>query len=177
MGTETESISHGNALGIFSERIFTVRRVSVHSSSPYEEVVEKLEAAVHFLDPNNKERPVEASTGKDLRSAIEQLAQPSGFVLLAKIDHSLLERLGREGRSVQYAIGNPLVAAELTSHDAAIGLYAPFRLAVLEDRALSGAVMLFDDPADLMGSFGNEHAAAIGEELSLKIRELIESLI
>ncbi len=37
--------------------------------------------------------------------------------------------------------------------------------------------MLFDDTADLMGSFGNEHAAAIGEELSIKIRELIETLI
>ena len=91
-------------IALFEETSFTLRRLQARSTLGYDMVVERLEAAVQTLDPNRD--PDGATDATAIRTRIEALAEPTGFVLIAKIDHSLLRHLGRPGRSVQYAIGN-----------------------------------------------------------------------
>ena len=160
---------------LFEEEKFTVRRFSARSALRFAELVERLESRVHILDPNRgPEGPQDVNL---LAARITQLAEPSGFVIVAKIEHRLLEKMGRPGHSVQYAIGNPLVAAEITTRAIEGALYAPFRLAIIAADGENGSRIEFDDPADLMGSLGNAEVAAIGETLSAKLKALIRSLI
>lgn len=155
----------------FEKNAFTLHRVAIRSPRPFAEVVERLEARAGHLDPDARPDRDDPDI-ETLRRRLADTAEPNGFVLLGKIDHQLLERLGRHGRSIQYAIGNPLVAADITSAHIGVGLYAPFRLGVFEDRASGGSTIMFDDPADLMGSFGDEHVAEVGRELSRKVHAL-----
>ena len=135
----------------------------------------RLEDTVRTLDPN---RDPEGATGAPtIRARIEALAEPTGFVLIAKIHHSLLRHLGRPGKSVQYAIGNPLVAAEITSRTLAGALYAPFRIAIFAGDGEEGTTIEFDDPADLMGSLGDDAVADIGRKLSDRVRLLIQRIV
>ncbi|WP_343617093.1 DUF302 domain-containing protein [Novosphingobium sp.] len=157
---------------VFAEDAFTLKRVTAKTGREFAEVVERFERIVHRLDPNQKAEDAQLSAD-GLRKRLSGLAAPSGFVLLGKIEHGLLERLGRPGRSVQYAIGNPLVAADITAYDLGVGLYAPFRLGIFEDLSDGGTTIMFDDPADLMGSFAIEHVAEVGRMLSAKVRDLI----
>jgi len=162
-------------VALFEETSFTLRRLQARSTLGYDMVVERLEAAVQTLDPNRD--PDGATDATAIRTRIEALAEPTGFVLIAKIDHSLLRHLGRPGRSVQYAIGNPLVAADITTRVLAGALYAPFRIAIFAAEGEDGTTIEFDDPADLMGSLGDDEVAKIGRKLSGRIQSLVERLL
>jgi len=159
----------------FDVRSFTLRRLSARSSRAYAEIVARIEAAATFLNPN-EEAPEPLGAEDELTRRLEELAQPNGFILLGRVDHGLLNRLGREGASIQYAIGNPLVAARILARVPAGALYAPFRLAVYEDLEKGDVVIEFDDPADLMGSLGDAEVTEIGNRLSDKIRSFVASV-
>lgn len=162
-------------VAVFEETRFTLRRVRAKSALDYDAVLARLEDTVRTLDPNRD--PEGATDASAIRARIEALAEPSGFVIIAKIDHGLLRHLGRLGRSVQYAIGNPLVAADITSRALAGALYAPFRIAIFAADGEEGTTIEFDDPADLMGSLGDEAVADIGRKLSERVRLLIQRLV
>jgi uncharacterized protein (DUF302 family) len=176
MNATSPESAPNNKLRSSDETSFLLRRLRYRYSLPFAEIVSRLEKAVRRFDPDQKPASGDRDPIAGIRASIQAQATPSGFVLLAKIDHQLLEHLGRKGKSIQYAIGNPLVAAELTSATSGAALYAPFRLAVIEDAIGDTTTILCDDPADLMGSFGNAEAAKIGLELSSKVRKLLETL-
>ncbi|MBB4097970.1 DUF302 domain-containing protein [Sphingomonas kyeonggiensis] len=177
MNTTSGESAPNDALRSSDETSFLLRRLRFRYSSPFAEIVSRLESAVRRFDPDQKPASSDGPDSiADIRANIQAQATPSGFVLLAKIDHQLLEHLGRKGKSIQYAIGNPLVAAELTIATSGAALYAPFRLAVIKEAFGDATTILCDDPADLMGSFGNAEAAKIGLELSSKLRKLLETL-
>ena len=63
------------------------------------------------------------------RSGLEAMAGSSGFMLFSTNDHgSLLRMVGQSRRAVQYVIGNPLFAVEMTRHAIGAALYAPLRV-------------------------------------------------
>ena len=68
------------------------------------------------------------------RAKIEAMAGPSGFMLFATQDHgSLLRLAGQKRRAIQYVVGNPLFALQMTQHDIRASLYAPLRVLIYED--------------------------------------------
>src|ERR1700751_894813 len=59
---------------------------------------------------------------------------PGGFMLFRTSDHGALLRLaGQKKKAVQYLLGNPLFAIQMTQHDIRAGLYAPLRVLLYED--------------------------------------------
>jgi Domain of unknown function DUF302 len=68
----------------------------------------------------------------------------------------VFRHLGREHRSVQYAIGNPLIAKDVSGAAPEVALYTPLRIAVLESEEDGSTSILFDSAESLMGSFGSE---------------------
>ena len=58
----------------------------------------------------------------------------SGLTLFYKVEHSfLLSLVGKTSRAIQYTIGNPLLAIQMTRYMPEAALYAPLRLVVYED--------------------------------------------
>ena len=76
-------------------------------------------------------------TGGDpaaVKARLEGMVGPSGFMLFRTSDHGALLRIvGRPRKAMQYLVGNPLFAIEMTRHAIGAGLYAPLRVLIHED--------------------------------------------
>src|SRR5262249_29885016 len=102
-----------------------------------------------------------------------KMAGPSGFMVFATMDHGVLQALtGRPARAVQYVVGNPLFAVQMTRHNVAAGLYAPLRLLVYEDES-GKAIVEYDQQSSLFGQFGDERITEVAEMLNRRMEALV----
>jgi uncharacterized protein (DUF302 family) len=124
---------------------------------------EKVQAALSSDDPSTS-RPV-----------IERMAGPDGLMLFGMLDHgTMLRVVGRPARAVQYTLGNPLVAAEMTRNALGAGLYAPVRVLVYE--AEDGRTCIeYDRPSSQFGQFGDKQVLRIATELDEKLERLVNT--
>ena len=117
----------------------------------------------------------EAVTGGDAEQAkakLAALAGPSGFMLFGTNDHGALLRLaGQKRKAVQYVVGNPLFALQMTRHDIRASLYAPLRVLLYENEAGKTCVE-YDRPTSLFGQFGNAEIDAVAAMLDRKLEAL-----
>jgi uncharacterized protein (DUF302 family) len=68
------------------------------------------------------------------KAKIEAMVGPSGFMLFGTQDHGALLRLaGQKRKAIQYVVGNPLFALQMTQHDIRASLYAPLRVLIYEN--------------------------------------------
>jgi uncharacterized protein (DUF302 family) len=73
---------------------------------------------------------------------------------------------------VQYTIGNPLFAVEMTRHALGAGLYAPLRVLIYE--AGDGKTCIeYDRPSSLFGQFGDERVDRVAAALDQKLEDLV----
>jgi uncharacterized protein (DUF302 family) len=162
---------------MWTETKFQVVRRETSTSRPFQEVVTDLEAAAPLVREQLDALATSDMTPEELRKQVERQLGPSGFALFMKVEHAaIMSRLGRTHRSVQYAIGNPLVAKDVSDAAPKVCLYTPLRLAVLEDEDNGVTRIIFDSPESLMGSFGSDVARTIGRMLDQKITKLIEKI-
>jgi uncharacterized protein (DUF302 family) len=97
----------------------------------------------------------------------------SGFMLFDAVDHGqTLALVGTPAKAVQYVLGNPLLAVEMTRHAIGAALYAPLRLLIHEAQG-GGTCVEYDLPSSLFGQFGDEHVDRVAESLDLKLEVLI----
>jgi uncharacterized protein (DUF302 family) len=173
---------------MWTEKTFNLTRREIRTSRPFEDVVAAIEARApvvvqetnHQLLGNDTIDAIGAGRldSADLRRRVEARLGSSGFMLLMKIEHDLLMGdLGRKHRSVQYAIGNPLIAKDVSDAAPKVCLYTPLRLAVLEDESDGSTWVLYDSPESLMGSFGSAAAQKIGSSLNQKLITLVEGAL
>jgi uncharacterized protein (DUF302 family) len=109
------------------------------------------------------------------RAKIEAMAGPSGFMLFATQDHgSLLSLAGQERKAIQYVVGNPLFALQMTQHDIRASLYAPLRVLIYEDNVGKTCVE-YDRPSSLFGQFGNERIRPTVAMLDRKLEALVSA--
>ena len=101
------------------------------------------------------------------------MAGPSGFMLFGTQNHGALLRLaGQKKKAVQYVVGNPLFALQMTQHDIRASLYAPLRVLVYEDGQGKTCVE-YDRPSSLFGQFGNDRIAPTAAMLDNKLEALV----
>jgi uncharacterized protein (DUF302 family) len=83
------------------------------------------------------------------KAKIEAMAGPSGFMLFATHNHGALLRLASQKRkAIQYVVGNPLFALQMTQHDIRASLYAPLRVLIYVNE--EGMTCLeYDKPSSL----------------------------
>lgn len=173
---------------MWTETTFDLTRREIRTSRPFDQVVAAIEARapVVVLETNHQLLGRDAidaiSAGRldsaELRRRVESRLGSSGFMLLMKIEHDLLMGdLGRKHRSVQYAIGNPLIAKDVSDAAPKVCLYTPLRIAVLEDEKDGSTWVLYDNPKSLMGSFNSSAAKKIGSSLNQKIIKLVEEAV
>jgi uncharacterized protein (DUF302 family) len=107
------------------------------------------------------------------RARLESMAGPSGFMRFSTSDHGAVLRLvGQPRKAIQYLLGNPLIAVEMTRHAIGAALYAPLRVLLYEAEEGTTCVE-YDLPSSLFGQFGSEDVDRVAESLDRKLEALI----
>ena len=81
-------------------------------------VAEAFERQLGHFDPDVYKVLAEGGDTEATRKKLEAMAGPSGFMLFRTSDHgSLLRLVGQKRKGIQYLVGNPLFAIQMTQHD------------------------------------------------------------
>jgi uncharacterized protein (DUF302 family) len=156
---------------------FTVDHVRLTTDRSYAEVAAAFEARLGQHDPGPQKELAAGGDPAAVRAKLEAMAGPSGFMLFRKADHgSLLRIVDRPRKAVQYTIGNPLFAVEMTRHAIGASLYAPLRVLLYQTDDGKTCVE-YDRPSSLFGQFGDDRVTHIAEVLDRKLEDLAKAAI
>ncbi len=154
-----------------------VEHIRVVADKPFDQVTKAVEEQ---LGQFNEETYKSLAAGEDVekaRAKLEAMVGPSGFMLFRTSDHgSLLRLVGQKKKAIQYLLGNPLFAIQMTQHDIRASLYAPLRVLIYEDE--QGKTCLeYDRPSSLFGQFGNAEVTDVATMLDRKMEQLVAKAI
>ncbi len=155
----------------------TVEHIRVVAEKPFDQVTKAFEQQ---LGQFNEETYKSLAAGEDVekaRAKLEAMVGPSGFMLFRTSDHgSLLRLVGQKKKAIQYLVGNPLFAIQMTQHDIRASLYAPLRVLLYENEHGKTCVE-YDKPSSLFGQFGNAKVTDIATMLDRKMEQLVAKAI
>jgi uncharacterized protein (DUF302 family) len=155
---------------------FPVEHVRVKTDRPFDVVTAALVRQLGKYDEGVRKGVMkELAAGGDakvVRTKIEGLVGPSGFMLFGTQDHGLLLQIvGQKRKAVQYVVGNPLIAVEMTRHAIGASLYVPLRVLIYE--ADDGKTCIeYDRPSSLFGQFGDKRVGRMAAALDQKLGDL-----
>jgi uncharacterized protein (DUF302 family) len=151
---------------------FTVDHICLTTSKPFVEVRSDFERQLGRMDAEQFRKLVDCRDARQAQAGIEAMAGPSGFMIFAVQDHgSLLGVLGAARQALQYVVGNPWYALQMTQYDIRASLYAPLR-ALLYETDTGQTCLEYDRPSSFFGQFGNQQVAKFAELLDQKLGEL-----
>jgi uncharacterized protein (DUF302 family) len=155
-----------------SQTRINIEHIRLSAGKPYEQVIAAFENQLGHFDPHAY---VDLQHGVDpaaVKARIEGMAGSSGFMIFKTSDHgSLLRIVGKPRKAMQYLLGNPLFAIEMTQHAIGAGLYAPLRVLIYEDEGGKTWVE-YDLPSSLFGQFKNERVDRVALMLDQKLEKL-----
>ena len=154
-----------------------VRRFSVVSSRPFEEIVKRLTATLG--DPDMKvfhTAIAAATTVADLEEVVQGAIGSSGLMEFVRFDAGEVLRKERDGQGpkiLRLVVGNPLIMKEMvrTAPDAAS--YAP--VTILVDERADGVHLSYDSMASLIAPYGSQAALVVARNLDAKVESLLET--
>ena len=153
----------------------SVDHVRRATEKPFDEVTRAFERQLGRFEPGVYQTLAAGGEAEGTRAKIEAMAGPSGFMLFGTNDHGALLRLaGQNRKAVQYVVGNPLFALQMTQHDIRASLYAPLRVLVYEDERGQTCVE-YDRPSSLFGQFGNDRISPTAAMLDRKLEALVSA--
>ena len=153
----------------------SVDHVRLATDKPFEDVTKAFEQQLGRFDPEVRKAATESSDTAAAKAKIEAMVGPSGFMLFGTQDHGALLRLaGQKRKAIQYVVGNPLFALQMTQHDIRASLYAPLRVLIYENEDGKTCVE-YDRPSSLFGQFGNAEITAVAVMLDGKLEALVSA--
>jgi uncharacterized protein (DUF302 family) len=151
---------------------FMVDHVRLVTDRPFEEVAKAFEGQLGRFNPDVYKELAVSKDVAGVRAKIEAMAGQSGFMLFSTHNHGALLRLaGQQRKAVQYIVGNPLFALQMTQHDIRASLYAPLRVLIYENEQGKTCVE-YDKPSSLFGQFGNHRISPTAAMLDRKLGAL-----
>ena len=154
-----------------------VTHVRVRTEKPFGEVTAALEARMGKFDPIVVEELRRGADPESVRARLERMAGPSGFMLFATHNHGALLRIvGQKRKAIQYVVGNPLFALQMTQHDIRASLYAPLRVLLYEDDR-GKTCLEYDKPSSLFGHFNDHRIAPVASMLDRKLEALVAAVV
>ena len=155
-----------------TESRFSVTQARMTSDRPFADVQAAFEQRLGRFEPDVFQLLAEDCDPVVVRARIEEMAGSSGFMLFSTRDPGgILRLVGRRRKAVQYAIGNPLFAVEMTRHAIGAALYVPLLVLIYE--ADDGKTCIeYDRPSSLFGQFGDERVGSIAAMLDEKLEDL-----
>ena len=159
-----------------SETSFSVKHIQITTDRPFGQVKAAFEQRLGLFDWVVYQELAEGGNPEATKAKIAAMAGPSGFMLFRTSDHgSLLRIVGQEKKAIQYLLGNPLFAIEMTRHALGAALYAPLRVLIYED---GGQTFIeYDQPSSLFGQFGNRQVDEMATKLDHKLADLVAEAI
>jgi uncharacterized protein (DUF302 family) len=137
----------------------------------YENFIQNIETVLNRL---NHDWPAGLlGDPESVKQYLNKVAGDTGLMIFGQQEHGkLLNIYGKPRKAIQYLIGNPLTAAEMTRHDIRAALYAPLRVIFYEadDQVLYAE---YDLPSSLFGQFGNDEILAVSKGLDKKLLDVI----
>ena len=153
----------------------TVDHVRRTTDKPFGDVTTVFERQLGRFEPGVYQALAAGGDAEGARAKIEAMAGPSGFMLFASHNHGALLRLaGQKRKAIQYVVGNPLFALQMTQHDFRASLYAPLRVLIYEDDEGKTCVE-YDRPSSLFGQFGNDRISPTAVMLDRKLEALVSA--
>ena len=159
-----------------NESRFMVDHVRVTTDQPFEEVAKGIERQLGDSTRTWTNHSLWAAT----RNGQSEDRSDGGDERLHAVRHanhgSMLRIVGKARKAVQYVVGNPLFAVQMTQHDIRASLYAPLRVLLYENE--EGKTCLeYDKPSSLFGQFGNAEITAVATMLDRKLEDLVAKAI
>ena len=156
-----------------SDNHITVDHVRRTTAKPFGDVTTAFERQLGRFESGVYQALAAGGDAEGARAKIEAMAGPSGFMLFASHNHGALLRLaGQRRKAIQYVVGNPLFALQMTQHDIRASLYAPLRVLIYENEEGKTCVE-YDKPSALFGQFGNERISPTAALLDNKLAALV----
>jgi hypothetical protein len=156
---------------------FNVRRFSVVSSRPFEEIVRRLTATIGHPDMNAFRSAVAAATTvADLEDVVRGAVGSSDLMEFARFDAGAILRKGREEQGpkiLRLLIGNPIIMKEMAKTVPDAASYAP--VTILVDERADGVHLSYDLMASLIAPYANQSAVVVARDLDAKIEGLLET--
>jgi hypothetical protein len=154
-----------------------LRRVSVVSSRPFEEIVRRLTATIGHPDMNAFKKAVAAATTvAELEEVVLGAIGSSDLMEFVRFDAGEVlrkERGGHGPKILRLIVGNPLIMKEMAKAVPDAASYAP--ITILVDQRADGVHLSYDSMASLLAPYGSESALAIAGNLDAKIEALLET--
>ena len=154
-----------------------VRRVSVVSSRPFEEVVRRLTATIGHPDVKAFHEAVAATTtAAELAEVVQAAIGPSGLMEFGRFDAGEVLRKESDGHGpkiLRLIVGNPLIMKEMARTVPDAASYAP--VTILVDERADGVHLSYDTMASFIAPYASEPALAVATDLDAKIHSLLES--
>src|SRR5579862_9273407 len=155
----------------------SVDHVRLTTNKPFGDVTKAFEQQLGHFDPDVRKAATESADTEAAKARIEAMVGPNGFMLFGTQDHGMLLRLaGQKRQAVQYIVGNPLFALQMTQHDIRASLYAPLRVLLYENEA-GRACVEHDKPSSLFGQFGNDRITPTATMLDQELEALVTTAI
>jgi uncharacterized protein (DUF302 family) len=153
-----------------------VRRFSVVSSKPFNEVESKIESGVGHPDMTALMFRIKAAKNEaDLESAVNSEVGPTGIMQFNKFDlgEVLRKEPGNNAQVVRLLVGNPLIMQKMVKFVPDAGSYAP--VTILIDQRRDGVHVSYDTMASFLAPYRNERALQVARNLDAKIEAMIKS--
>jgi hypothetical protein len=154
-----------------------VRRYSVVSTRPFEEVVARLTATIGQPDVSAFQKEMSAATNlAELEAVVGGAIGTSELMEFARYNAGavLCKARGRPGpRVLRLVVGNPLIMKDMAEPVPDAASYAPVTL-LIDERA-DGVHLSYDSMASLIAPYGSEAALAVARDLDAKILGLFAS--
>jgi uncharacterized protein (DUF302 family) len=164
------TLQRGNPMNV--TRV-TIEHVRVATETPFEKVTNAFEQQIGHFDPSAYQQLNAGIDPDDVRAKIKAMEGSSGFMLFRTTDHGALLRLaGQKRKSIQYLLGNPLFALQMTRQDIRASLYAPLRVLIYETEQGKTCVE-YDKPPSQFGQFGNVKVTEVALMLDRKLEQLV----
>jgi len=106
--------------------------------------------------------------------AREELEAAPPLSIFGNRDHGVLLAIaGLKRRAIQYDIGNPLTASQMTRHNISAGLYAPIRV-LLSENPGGGVAFEYDRPISTFGQFDDESIDVVAQKLDASLLDVLQ---
>ena len=154
-----------------------VRRTSVVSSKPFDEIVRGLTATIGRPDMNAFHSAIAAATTvDDLEQVVQGAIGSSDLMEFVRFDAGEVLRKGRNGQGpkiLRLVVGNPLIMKEMAKTVPDAAAYAP--ITILVDERADGVHLSYDSMASFLAPYGSQTALAVAKDLDAKVEGLLES--
>lgn len=155
-------------------RTMRVRRYSLISAKPFEQVVAAFERGLSRPDLGKfASAMASARTAGDLLKVVQTTLGNAAFIEFVRFDlGAVLSKEGRTVKCLRFVIGDPLIMKEMALRVRDAGSYAP--VTVLIDEREDGTHLSYDLMADCLLPYENAEASRAARELDEKVEKLMD---